>query len=181
MPGWPDRPRFSPSVSICNAENWYRETGVLTLWTGAAWSTANLAVYTPIYVPKPMSLTQLGVFHGGVVSGNIDVGIFLPDSEGKPGARLVSKGSTAQAGINSLVLHNTADVWVDGLVYLACALDNNTGQLMRLVALAADGSGPNEGSIFTQAAAFPLPANATPNAAGVAANIPVMIATVGMS
>lgn len=180
MPSWPypgsPPRRTSAGISISNTENWWRQTGIATLLTSAVWSTANLAVYTPIVLRKPTKISSIEYFVGAAASGNYDVGVYLPDAEGKPGDRLWSSGSKVMAGTNVLIGQSPATpTWVHGLVYLAMAIDNTTGEVRRLAALTTNGLGVFAGSIFTEAAAFPLPATATPNASPVAVNVPIMM------
>ena len=179
MPSWPypgsPPRRESLGINFANTENWFRQTGVSPILTAAAWSTANLAVYTPIILPKPTKIYALEYFIASA-SGNYDIGIYLPDSEGKPGDRLWASGSKAMAGADVLIGQSPASpVWAHGLVYLALAVDNTTGQVRRLAALTTNGLGVYAGSIFTEASAFSLPASATPNASPVAVNVPIMM------
>ena len=163
---------------ICNGEEWRRATGIDPLVTSAVWASANQAVYTPIMVPEFARFASLFVYNGAVVNGNVDLGIYLPDSEGKPGARLGSTGATAQAGTSvwqQIAISGGAKATHKGLLYLACSFSGVTAQVTRMAALTVDGKGPFMASIFTEAAAHPLPANATPNAAGVVAAAPLLM------
>lgn len=173
MPSWPARSP-QPEVYqgfISNIPNWVR-AGQAALWTSATWSTANLAVYTPAYSEMPVKL-EPWLFNGAAVSGHFDIGIYLPDAEGLPGARLLSSGSVLQAGTEQ-AQSGLVSAWVQGFFYLACSFDNNTGQVRRVCAPTTNGKGVALGSIFTQAAAFVLPANATPSMSFVAVNVPVI-------
>lgn len=175
MPSWPSllSPAPDEAQAISNAEVW-RALGNVALMTSAVWSANNLAVYAPIYVRRPVKLSKVGIFNGAAASGNFDVGVYAPDAEGKPGARLWNAGSFGQAGVTQIQTRAIAGgLWISGLLYLAAVFDNTTAQVIRLVA-SASGSGFCLGSIFTQAAAFPLPANATPNAGIVAAAVPYL-------
>jgi hypothetical protein len=88
-----------------------------------AWPSANLAIFVPMPIASPFIATQMWVVNGATVSGNIDVGIY--DIQGN---RLVSIGSTAQAGTTSNQTFNITDTLLSPAVYyLAVALDNATG------------------------------------------------------
>jgi hypothetical protein len=121
---------------------------------GAAYPTANLGLFAPIIVEQPLPVTQISHENGRPVSGNVDVGIY-----DEFGTRLVSIGGVAQAGANSLQVHNVTDtVLAPGVYYKALVLDNVTGQLQRTstTALMMRMCGMKE-----MASAYPLPATAT--------------------
>jgi hypothetical protein len=99
--------------------------------------------------------------NGTAVSGNIDVGIYIPD-ENNPVTvtRLVSGGGKAQAGTSAKQSYDITDTVLGrGTYYFAMSLDNTTGTL----------AGPNWASAFVAAGvgaavvetAYPLPATAT--------------------
>jgi hypothetical protein len=157
-----------------NIEHFIRATGKSPALSSGAWSSANMAIYTPCYSSRGWWAREIGAYHGSAVSGNKDLGIYLPDAEGKPGDALYRLGSTAMATTNTLVHHSISVYVPPGIFYLAMALDNTTGQVIRLVTLAANGEN-YQTSIFTEASAFPLPATATPSKTPTAANVPVLL------
>ncbi|HEY6009417.1 MAG TPA: hypothetical protein VIU40_13915 [Geobacteraceae bacterium] len=185
MPFWPDardRERLLQTTACSNMVNWYKQTGIAPLFTSGAWSSGSMAIYTPILVPKAIKIAYAAMINGAVVAGNYDIGIYYPDAEGKPGVKLWSSGSVAQAVVNIMRTRSLtgSGIWVpEGLMYMALAMDGTTGTCVRLCALTTDGSGPIEGGIFTEAAAFPLPATATPSATPVVANVPILAAWAG--
>jgi hypothetical protein len=88
-------------------------------------------------------------------SGNIDIGIY-----GVDGTRLVSKGSTAMAGTNTLQIFDVTDTYLaPGDYFLAIALDNNTA-IVWASALVA-GMAPFLGIYIETLSDLPLPATAT--------------------
>lgn len=119
----------------------------------AAWPSANLAIYVPFFTPVPFIAANMFTMNGATASGNIDIGIYAAD-----GTRLVSKGSTAQAGTSQTQAFAVSAVLAPGDYYMALAMDGTTGTAFRsaINARLAETLG-----CFTQAAAFPLPANAT--------------------
>lgn len=122
----------------------------------AIWPTASMAFYIPFWVANTYVAVKMATHNGSVVSGNVDVGIY--DSGG---TRLVSSGSTAQAGTNVLQEYDIADTTlVAGQYYLALALDNITGQVFRN-ALSTLPQWLQAAGVFQQATAFALPATAT--------------------
>lgn len=117
---------------------------------------ANLAIYTPFSVDRPVIVTQLFAYNGASVANNIDVGIY---TEG--GTRLISAGSTAQAGTNTLQLFNIADYTLAaGAYYMAVALSRDAGT-ETLFARAVSVILQQCFGVAQQASAFPLPATAT--------------------
>jgi hypothetical protein len=122
--------------------------------TSGAYPASNRALYIPFRLTRPFTVKTLFAVNGATASGNIDVGVY--DSAG---TRLVSSGSTAQAGTNAIQEFDVADTLLGvGQFYLALAMDNTTGTLFR-VALSHLFLIPQ--GVAQQAAAFPLPATAT--------------------
>ena len=120
----------------------------------AVWPSANRALYIPFWLPTPITAVQMFSYNGATASGNIDVGIYAED-----GTRIVSAGSTAQAGTNALQAFDITDTLIGpGRYYLAIAMDNTTGTLFQAAYAARFMAGHG---CFTQASAFPLPAVAT--------------------
>ena len=130
--------------------------GALGASASATYPTANLAMFFPfrVFNPNGIVIVKLVVSNGASILGNIDVGIY--DASG---TKLVSSGSTAQAGISALQEFDIADTTLGpGVFYLAVAMNNTTGTLTR-------------NSLFVKqsrmlgclqmATAFPLPATAT--------------------
>lgn len=138
--------------------------------TAAAWSAANRAYYVPFSVFSPLTVVKMFVVNGGTASGNIDVGIYDAG-----GARLVSSGSTAQAGTSAVQEFNVTDTILNpGLYYLACAMDNTTGTV--------EVWNPSAGimrafGVCEQASAFALPATATFGAITTTLRVPFIGAT----
>lgn len=159
-----------------------RERGVISTWlsmslaghgtgnlaaSSTTWPAANRALFVPFRLVEPFLIRQMFHHNGATVSGNIDVGIY--DAKG---TRLISSGSTAQAGTSVLQIFNVTDTWLgSGLFYFAAAMDNGTGTLTRH----AHAWGAALGCV-QQASAFPLPATATFAAYGTGF-IPVLGAT----
>lgn len=93
----------------------------------ATFPAANDALFLPFTITRSALVNRLFSMNGNVVSGNIDMGIYTLD-----GTRIVSKGSTAQAGVTAMQLFSISPTLLSpGQYYLAVALDNNTGTLRR--------------------------------------------------
>lgn len=95
--------------------------------TSGVWATANAARLHPITLSKQVTVYQMATLNGTAVSGNIDIGIYDNNLN-----RLVSAGSTAQAGISSVQTFDVTDtVLPAGDYYLAISMDNTTGTVFR--------------------------------------------------
>ena len=152
-----------------NAAELMREAGVIsiqamlagcnnvTFTTGigtAAYPTANTAIYIPFRTSVPLIATAMYVQNGGTLSGNLDLGIYTAN-----GTRLVSSGSTAQSGTNTLQVVDITDTLIgSGLFYMAIAVDNTTATVGKIAITAPLG---RVVGLAQQATAFALPATAT--------------------
>lgn len=150
------QPGNSPVISPASGESCGSAiAGVNAASTSlTAWPAANRAFYIPVLIYAPWLLASMFFENGGTVSGNVDVGIF--DSQGD---RLISSGSTPQAGINSEQSIGVALTLLPGVYYYAMAMDNATG-IVRTFAPGGTPLGAVTG-VLLQASAFPLPASAT--------------------
>lgn len=131
-----------------------------TAVASAVWPTANRAFYLPVCLAQPITIIRLFVANGTAVSGNVDVGVYLPDSNNLPGTKLISSGSTAQAGTSVCQYFDVADTGCPaGLIWLALACNNTTAQFQKhapnLTTATAFG-------MLMQDTAFALPSSATP-------------------
>lgn len=122
----------------------------------AVWPAANLALFYPFSVSAPITAVKLYSINGNVASGNIDLGIY----DGA-GTRLMSSGTTAQAGTTGAQIIDTTDYVLAPNVqyYMAMAMDNGTGTT-RCWTTAGTGKFAMMG-MAQMATAFPLPTNAT--------------------
>lgn len=120
----------------------------------AVWPTANLAIAVPAELHVGQTINQLMISNGAAVSGNVDAGLYLPD-----GTRIVSKGSTAQAGTSVIQALDVTDTYVaPGLIYMVQAMDNTTGTFQRPATPAVTAGAMG---VLQMATAFPLPATMT--------------------
>lgn len=93
----------------------------------AVYISANRAVCFPFRLSSPAIITLGFVMNGTSVSGNIDIGIYDPS-----GTRIVSKGTTPQAGTSAIQTLDLTDTLLGaGLYYGAFAMDNITGHVFR--------------------------------------------------
>lgn len=121
----------------------------------AVYVSANLALFFPFQVFKQFTVRKFFWYNGTAVSGNVCVAVY--DAHG---TRLGTSGSVAQAGTSVIQEHDVTDFELPpGVFYLAIAMDNVTGTLVR----STSGGINNLKSVGVaqQASAFPLPAAAT--------------------
>jgi len=130
-----------------------------------AWVTANDAVLVPFTLASPITIKKIFCHNGATVSGNIDLGIYDESL-----VKLLSTGSTAQAGVNGLqVLTPTATKLGPGNYYLALAIDNTTATIFQVNTV-------TDSVLFTKtvrrfAASFPL---GTLGTEGTISRVPLM-------
>lgn len=127
-------------------------------FTGPAttpWPTANKAIFYPFHVNRPFLVKKLFCYNGTTAAGNLDVGIY-----DRFGNRMVSSGSTAQAGTSVLQVFDVTDTWLQpGDYYFALAMDGTTGTIFRNAMTSTSLS--KTAGMLEMASAFPLPATAT--------------------
>jgi hypothetical protein len=129
--------------------------GISNTYASAVFPTANKVLYIPIRIPSPVLIQQLYIINGAAVSGNVDMGVYSRD-----GTKLISSGSTAQAGVSVKQQFNVTDTLIGrGVYYLAVTLDNIVGTLTR--AAPAIATLQSMGLLKETPGGFGLPANAT--------------------
>ena len=142
-------------VSSANLHGMTQAVSNAGVGTSTAWPAANLAIFIPFLLDFPFTVAQIYAHNGATASGNIDVGVYAEDS-----SKLVSAGSTAQAGTSAIQAFNVTDTYLaPGVYYFAVALDNTTATMSSRGSPVA-----TIGQIVgfaEMASAFPLPAIAT--------------------
>lgn len=125
--------------------------------TSATW-TANQMNGYPVVVTRGITIRKLYSANGATASGNIDVGVY-DESYNK----VISSGSTAQAGAGALQEFDVADTPISaGLYYVVFALDNATGTVYRSESISTPFHNLLGG--IRQSSAFALPATLAPTA-----------------
>lgn len=128
--------------------------GRLGTFASGTFPAANAAIYMPFRTSATVVIATIEVLNGAAVSGNVDVGIYDEAQR-----RLVSSGSTAQAGTNVIQVFNITDTpLAPGLFYMALACDNTTATFIRTAAPVYE---TRPLGMAQQASAFALPATAT--------------------
>src|ERR1044072_5106370 len=141
-----------PSTTLLphSAESLSISTTGVSAPSSAVFPAANRALYVPFRLSDPITVVKMFVLNGATVSGNIDVGIY-----DAVGTRLVSKGSTAQAGTSAIQEFDITDTRLGpGLFYMAVAMDNGTATLFRK---SINNFFLRAAGMFQQASAFALP------------------------
>jgi hypothetical protein len=126
--------------------------------------TANRITYYPFRLTVPFPIRSLYMVNGSAVSGHFDVGVFT-----LAGAKVISTGSTVQAGINQIQAVATAETWIGpGIFYVGWVMDNAIGHI-----LGSPFGGERAFMGFArQDATFPLPATATFASASTGSLVP---------
>lgn len=121
----------------------------------AVWPTGNTALYVPFHIAVPITVVKMATWNGATASGNIDIGLY-----NAVGTRIVSSGSTAQAGTSAAQEFDITDtLLVPGRYYMALTQDDGVGTFFSV----APGSNKISQTfgVRSQATALPLPATAT--------------------
>lgn len=167
---------------FCTLSLWRQLSGIAPDMTARAWSVANQAVYIPIWLDLSIALSSIACQNGAVTaSGVMQVGIYAPDSIGRPGAAIwrgIQKAQTTKQQLWSIndggAPYDGKNIIPAGLNYLAAVLDNGTGTVVTQVLGDTAGKHVYLGNVWKQASAYPLPATATPDATPAALVVPVM-------
>lgn len=130
-----------------------------------AWGTANLAIYTPIYIPFRYPVRNLFVFNFATVNGNVDVRIYNKDY-----VAVTPSVNTAQAGATALQFFAVDVVLDPGQYYLGISSSSTTATVGTHGSVTATRA--RYLGLTQQATANPLPATATPAAMATLAKIP---------
>jgi hypothetical protein len=127
---------------------------VPSVFASGTWPQANTAIFIPFALTKAITIVKMFSMNGATASGSIDLGIY-----DVAGTRLISSGSTAQAGTNTLQEFDITDTQIGpGLFYMAVAKNDTAGTLYRVAPVAQLPAGIG---VLQQASAFALPATAT--------------------
>lgn len=97
-------------------------------FASAVWPTTNLAILFPFVLSQPITVQKMFVCNGSAVSGNFDIGIYDDGGGSSTVNKIVTAGSTAQAGTNApQTVSITATALLPGRYYAALCFDNGTG------------------------------------------------------
>lgn len=95
--------------------------------TAPTWPTANLAVYSPVSLSAPFTVSRF-LLVNGVTTGNVDLGLYSED-----GKLLISTGSTARSGSNSIqYISVTPTPFPAGKYYIAIVIASTSGSVNAL-------------------------------------------------
>lgn len=157
-----------PAVSVISGLAIGFEIGAAGLGAIASQTfvSANLAIYVPFRVTKSATAYRMFCVNGATASGNLNMAIY-----NSAWANQVETGSTAQSGTSTYQDVEIADtVLAPGLYYMALSLDNTMGTFDH----AQSFSRLNRAwGIAQEAAAFAMPATATPAAPTTVIDIPL--------
>lgn len=128
----------------------------VTAPASAAYTAANVALFFPLAIAQPITISGVWWYNGTVTGGNCDVGIYSAAF-----TRLASVGSTGRGSASAIVRTSLAAAITlpRGSYYLAFA-HNGTNNFFRLATAAVLCAAAG---VMEQASAFALPATATPS------------------
>lgn len=147
MAEWPSNQESNRIViSTISSEALGAEIGCFNVApTSAQCAAVNTALFVPFVVHRSFVAVKMAVANGAAVAGNIDLGIYDDQQN-----RIVSVGSTAQAGVSAVQSVDITDTTLlPGVYFMALNSDNATGQFYRW----ATGSPGNIGAfgVYSQA------------------------------
>lgn len=137
------------------------ECGGLGSTSFITWTTANIAILVPMRITETVTVVKMAVANGPTANGNLDVGIY-----DNTFTKLVSSGSTAQSGTDTIQILDIADTALSpGTYYFALASSSTTATFAGSDFSGSQGAGdPKAWGVVQMAAAFPLPNTITPAA-----------------
>lgn len=119
-------------------------------YASAIWPTTNLIILFPFTISTPYTVGSLFVCNGAVVSGNFDIGIYDNGGNTSTVNRIISTGSTAQAGTSVPQSVVAATTLLPGQYYAALVFD---GIVATVLARAPAAAGQLAAKGFAQVAA----------------------------
>lgn len=150
-----DFPSVVPARPVISTVNEWSAIGFLqrVAQASAAWASANRAVYMPFTLSTSYLVQRLWWANGSAVAGNVDCGIYTSD-----GVRLVSTGSTAQAGTSVVQsVSITPLLLTPGRYYMGLAASSTSATFLSDTVFLV----PGLVGLAQEASALPLPAQAT--------------------
>lgn len=132
MSDWPQPTLYAPPGPVISSVGPESMAGDIAMLTGltaasATFPAASRTIYVGIVIERFTKVLQMFAYNGATVSGNADIGIY-----DYAGNRLVSMGSTAQAGTSAIQLFNITDtILAPGRYFMGVSLDNTTGTFLR--------------------------------------------------
>jgi hypothetical protein len=95
----------------------------------AAWPTANVALYLPVYIRAPVVVKQIWWENGSTVTGSTSADMAIYNEAGE---RLVETGVVTQATVDVPQVTNITDLpLAPGRYWLGLVLSNNTSTIRR--------------------------------------------------
>jgi hypothetical protein len=96
--------------------------------TDTLWPAVSRAIFLPFVLYRPVTAYGMFIHNGSVVSGNVDLGIYA-----HTGHKIVTTGSTAQAGVSDLqeISFASPTPLGPGYYFMAISIDNTTARVLR--------------------------------------------------
>lgn len=133
--------------------------------TSMTFPSANLCIYTPVFIGKAGVIKKLWYSNNNTATGNYDIGLYDVN-----GVAIIRRGSTAKTTTTLQIIWDCTDtVIAPGLYYFALASDSSSDTFFGISVTAPLASALG---VWTEAA-FPLPATATFAIAQALAEVPL--------
>lgn len=163
MPEFPSLGRHPGTLPVIS---WFSHGpllgGALTNGNGsAAWPAANRAYLWMLQLTEPVLLTKLFWFNGATVSGNVDCGIYALDKGALTATRIVSTGSTVQAGVSAPQEVDIADTILGVGEYLIALAATATTTTFLQSGYQSNDREVQQIGVYRADTAFPLPTTLT--------------------
>lgn len=140
--------------------------GAVATATSTAWPAVNRALYLPLYIDRPGTVTKFWTLNGATAAGNVDIGLYDRNYN-----RLASTGAIAQSGTSVIQEYDVTDFNIVAGVYFLGLAESLTTATFFMVTSNVAGYFQAMG-VTQQASALPLPNPAVP-AAQITTFVPV--------
>lgn len=118
------------------------------------WGTANLAIYVPLRVPSPVTVTKLWYADSTTFNGNVDMALYRTD-----GTLVVAASQIAKPGSGTEVIFDITDTFIPpGAYYVGLSMSNATDTFR---GMSIPGPFACAYGVLVEANAYPLPSTAT--------------------
>lgn len=119
-----------PSISTFGLESVSVQNRVLSGTPSGTinWVGANVGLFVPIVLRRPILAKRMIILNGSTVNGNIDAGIYTRD-----GAKIVSTGAVTHTGASAIQFIDITDTYLSpGMYYMAVSCSSGTTRVRRI-------------------------------------------------
>ena len=120
--------------------------------TSGQWPAAGTVLFMPFFLDAAVTVMKAWWYNGSAVAGNLDLGVYRPD-----GSRIVSIGTTAQAGTTAVQTADIADTVLGRGQYYLALVSDTAGASSLIAGVSAVSSGGMQALGFLEQAGVTLP------------------------